>query len=184
MESSPYYLYHPYCAKRIHNKLPKVKIIILLRNPIDRAYSNYKMERKKGKEVSDTFQEALDKEYDRIKSLEKNFDDEDFVFLHQNFSYFQRGLYYEQVKRYFNYFDKDQILILKSENFFENPENVLKKIYDFLGVRKEMPDGMKSFKSSYEAIIPKKLFIFLVQKYKHDIHKLEQLIDLKFEWFE
>jgi hypothetical protein len=109
-EKTPTYLFSIDAAERIQKDLPNVKLICLLRNPTDRAISHYFMEVRKG-DRSNT--EAL---------------------LDERRVYKKGGLYLDQLKRYETYLKKNQLLILSSEEFFANPEKILKQVFNFLGV--------------------------------------------------
>lgn len=135
-EASPYYFFNPLAAKRIFEALPKMKLILLLRNPVDRAYSQYHHEFKIGFESSRNFEEALSLEEQRLKGeAEKisnagNYDGLD----HRHHSYFSRGIYADQLARWKKYFPEERILILKSEDFFENPQKEFDKVCLFLKI--------------------------------------------------
>lgn len=98
-EISADYLYHPICRKRIRKHFDKLKFIIILRNPIERAYSNYWMECSRGNETR-PFKEAIGREIGRIKNG---------LFEKDTFSYLQRGLYYSQIIRYMETFPRISI---------------------------------------------------------------------------
>ncbi|MFO0792859.1 MAG: sulfotransferase [Candidatus Brocadiaceae bacterium] len=127
-EISPHYLYHPFCCERIRKHLNNLNFIIMLRNPIDRAYSNYLMEVRRGRENL-SFKEAIEKEPERIKKG---------LFEKDTYSYVQRGFYYEQIKMYMDRFDDSRFLFLLSEDLKNNRETTMKQVYRFLGVDKEI----------------------------------------------
>lgn len=124
-EITPYYLYHESAAQRIAKDLPNVKLIILLRNPIERTISQYNHSRRLGYEQLN-IEEALQKESQRLKSGGE--------YSHQKHSYLSRSKYNLQIKRYEQYFNKNQILILKSENFFKLEAECLTSISNFLNI--------------------------------------------------
>lgn len=140
-EASPYYLYHPHVPERVAKDLPEVKLIVLLRDPVDRAYSNYMLERKRNAEPLDTFSQVVAMETKRTEGdeeqmkLDPTFIGNDF----QRYSYMKRGLYGQQLQRWFTYFPKDRFLLLKSEDFFTEPKAILTRIYDFLEIEKVYP---------------------------------------------
>lgn len=123
---TPEYFYYEDVPTRILETLGKdIKIIILLRNPVDRAYSHYLMSKRRGYEEY-SFEDAVSIESERIKigDFEKN-----------HFSYITRGLYSEQIKRYQRIFSKENILILRFEDdFINNKEQTIRTILAFLGV--------------------------------------------------
>jgi hypothetical protein len=133
IDASPTYFSIPICAPRIRSDVPDVKIIILLRNPIDRAYSHYQMiVRNKNENLS--FEEAIKNESIRVTPLtEKNLKDPDYR-NYITYSYVRYGLYIEDLKRWYNLFPKNNILIIKSEDFEENTLNEYKKVCKFLNI--------------------------------------------------
>ncbi len=133
-EASPYYIYHPSVAKRVFESIPNSKIIILLRDPVQRAISHYKMEFNRGNE-SLSFEEAIKKEPKRLKDEYKKIESGQNSWEHQYHSYLDRGKYINQLKIWFKYFDKDKILIVKSEDLLSNTQFELEKIFKFLGIK-------------------------------------------------
>jgi GT2 family glycosyltransferase len=123
---TPEYLAYEEVPERIAKTLgTDIKIIIILRNPINRAYSHYLMSRRRGYE-DHSFEKAISLEEERIKQGD---------FERSHFSYISRGKYYEQVKRYIDTFSKENILILKFEDdFLQNREETITKVLNFLGV--------------------------------------------------
>ena len=99
--------------------VPKTQLIALLRNPIDRAYSHYQMQVKRGTEPR-SFEEAIEQ---------------------QHSSYVSRGIYVDQLLRWFEFFGKEQMLILKSEDFFERPVETLKVVLTFLDLPDWQPEA-------------------------------------------
>src|SRR5215204_2549869 len=118
-EATPSYLFDPPVAKRMAQVVPQARLIALLRNPIDRAYSHYQMQVKRGTESRD-FEEAIEQ---------------------QDSSYVPRGLYVDQLLRWSEFFSKEQMLILKSEDFFERPVETLKVVLDFLKLPDWQPEA-------------------------------------------
>jgi len=118
-EATPYYLFDPPVAERMAKIVPKAQLIALLRNPIDRAYSHYQMQVKRGTEPR-SFEEAIEQ---------------------QHSSYVSRGIYVDQLLRWFEFFSKEQMLILKSEDFFERPVETLKVVLTFLDLPDWQPEA-------------------------------------------
>jgi len=114
--------------------MPEVKMIALLRNPAERAISQYNHNKRQGNEDLPLY-EALISEESR---LQPSLDREDYTSLaYRHFSYQTRGLYKEQLERYFEHFSRDQLLIFPSEAFFSRPRDVLNQVYKFVGVDTE-----------------------------------------------
>jgi hypothetical protein len=132
-EASPYYFFHPACAARIHAALPDAKLIALLRNPADRAYSHYQHARRRGWEPLD-FEAALDAEPGRLddeartRPAETRFEG----MAHRRFSYTARGHYADQLARYFECFPRSSVLVLESEAYAREPARVLSEVLTFL----------------------------------------------------
>jgi hypothetical protein len=149
-EATPYYLPHPYAPRRVFELVPNVKLLALLRNPVDRAYSHYHHEVRIGVENL-SFEEALDEEQDRISGeLEKLLKNEHYrSFNFQNFSYLSRGIYINQLESWLRYFDQRQLLVLKSESFYENPVNTIKLVMNFLDLPDWKPNVNKKYHQSH-----------------------------------
>lgn len=145
-EATPYYIFHPHAPQRISKTLPQVKLIALLRNPIDRAYSHYNHEVRHGTETL-SFKEAIEKEPERLQGeIERMLEDVNYhSFNHQHFSYLSRGIYIDQFEAWTSYFPKEQILVLKSENFFNDTPSVLKQIAEFLNLPNWELNAFKKF---------------------------------------
>jgi hypothetical protein len=132
-EASPYYSFYPHTPQRIFQKYPSMKLIFLVRNPIDRAYSHYYHERRLRIEPL-TFEGAISKENERLEGeLEKIMADGSYSsFNHQHYAYISRGIYIDQLCAWFSTFPRTQILVLKSEDLFSLPQQILSRALDFL----------------------------------------------------
>ena len=136
-EASAYYLFHPHVPKRVAKLLPHVKLIAMLRNPVDRAYSQYNFEVDLGRETL-PFEDAIEREEERIsKEKEKMLADESYVsFDYSRYSYLSRGIYADQLQTWMSLFPKKQFLMLKSEDFYADPVNALEQTSKFLNLPK------------------------------------------------
>jgi Sulfotransferase domain len=134
-EASPYYLAHPHAPFRIAEALPDVKLIALLRDPVERAYSHYQHELARGFETL-SFEEAIEDEPRRLEGeLEKMRADPTYnSFSYQHHTYLTRGRYAEQLETWYSLFPKRQILVLTSEEFFADPDRIYRRVLGFLGV--------------------------------------------------
>lgn len=135
-EASPYYLAHPHAASRIARDLPGVKILVVLRNPVDRAYSHYIHERALNREPYASFAEAIAHEQERIAGEEERMlaDPAYYSYAHQNYSYVARGRYIEQIERLFELFSRDRVRIVSSERLSQEPATVYAEMLAFLGL--------------------------------------------------
>src|SRR5437588_2435045 len=162
-EGTPYYILYPHAPKRAFEILPHVKIIALLRNPVERAYSQYWIEVKAGYETL-SFEEAIKTEQERIAGeLEKMLQDENYYgHSFRHFSYLTRGIYVDQLQNWLRYYPKEQLLTLKSEDLYSKPAETMQKTLKFLGVaqgelNKEYKNYRRPSKKGYrnQAVPPK-----------------------------
>src|SRR5437660_4703703 len=132
-ESSPYYLFYPHAPKRISELVPQAKLIVLLRNPVDRAYSHHWLGTLEGKETL-PFEEAIQREEERMAGEhEKILADEHYEsFNHRFFSYLARGIYVDQLQHWMNFYPKEQFLILKSEDLYKDTAAVVQQALEFI----------------------------------------------------
>ena len=122
-EVSPSYLYIPQAPSRIKKYIPEAKLIVILRNPIDRAYSNFSGLTKVGREPNADFLQAVKEEDLRIA--------ENWA---PTWHYINNGFYYVQLKRYFDLFDRERFKIYLFEDWISNTIEVLQDIFTFIGV--------------------------------------------------
>ncbi len=132
-ESSPYYMFHPLAAERIRRDLPGVKLVVLLRDPVERAYSAHAHELARGYET-EPFARALELEPSRLAGeVERIMADPGYVsHAHQHQAYRARGQYVEQLERLASRFGRDRIQVVDSGDFFTEPEPAYKAVLDFL----------------------------------------------------
>jgi len=183
-EASPYYIFHPHVPKRISKIIPKVKLIVLLRNPVDRAYSHYYHEVRIGVEHL-SFEEAIQKESERLKGeVKKILSDENyFSFNYIHYSYLARGVYIKQLQTWFQFFPREQFLIIKTENFFRNPSSVYKQILEFLELPIWEPDRYEDSHNKYPPM-DIKIRKFLKDFFKPYNKQLYELLGTDFKWDE
>lgn len=134
-ESSPYYMFHPLAADRIAEDLPGIKIIVLLRDPVERAYSAHAHELARGYEDQD-FETALALEDSRLEGeTERLIADPSYrSHSHQHHGYLNRGRYIEHLLRLEKVFGRDRMHVVDSHRFFEDPEPVYDGVLEFLGL--------------------------------------------------
>ena len=125
-EASTWYLCHPDAPNRIRHYIPDVKLIAILRNPVDRAFSGYMHLVKQGREPLASFKDALAQEEKRINA--------GWEYL---WHYKQMGLYAKQIKRYKKEFEYSQLKIFLYEDLDNSPEKVLKEVFSFLEIEND-----------------------------------------------
>jgi hypothetical protein len=121
-EASHSYLYEPRAAAEIKRFIPGAKLIAILRNPVDRAYSHFLHMVRNGTEPLDDFAQALQEDEVRVHS-ERTFQD-----------YIGRGLYYNQLKRYFGTFPREQVRVYLYEDLSGAPISTVQDAFRFLEV--------------------------------------------------
>jgi len=168
-EATPIYMYWNQSIKRIWEYNSKIKLIILLRNPIDRAYSHWNMEYSKGKEKL-AFFEAIQKESERCKIASP--------YKHRVYSYIDRGYYTKQLKEVQKYFPKDQILILKQEELIQNHQKALDKITLFLDISKfNFIELHNVHTGGYKDSMNNKNYQYLHNIFREEIKSLEKMLN-------
>jgi hypothetical protein len=158
-EATPDYLFDPRVPKRASELLPDAKIIVLLRNPVERAYSQYRHNLRKGTEWL-PFEEALAQEADRIgPALEKLRACPEAPASKSllRYSYVERGRYASQLLRWKAFVDDDRLLVIKSENLFRDPRAVFLEVQKFLGLRVWSPKAFRNYSFEGSRPIPKKI---------------------------
>lgn len=137
IDASAGYLFDPHAPERAAAVLPHAKLVALLRNPVDRAYSHYQASvRKKLEPLS--FEEAVAAEPVRLaEELRQHLHDGDFPTMNLRcFSYLARGVYVDQLKAWRAFFPSAQLLILRSEDFRADPSRTLDRVIDYLQLQR------------------------------------------------
>ena len=185
-EASGAYLQNPHAPRRIHNLNPNMKLILLMRNPIDRAFSHYKRKVKNGSEKL-SFEEVIEQEQSRIKGeMERMENDENYYSpIYHSLAYLTTGLYAIRLKRWLKYFSLKQILILENSELQREPEKVYDKTIEFLGLPKWKLSNFRKFskqdlKLDMDPQTRKKLLEFC----KPHNEELYSLIGRRFDWDE
>lgn len=134
-DASPYYLFHPAAPQRAAGLLPDARLIALVRNPVDRAFSHYQHNVGLGVEKL-SFDDALDAEESRLAGEEDRLADDPGYSspAHRRFSYVARGRYEPQVARWLRCYGPDALKVIVSEEFFADPGRTLDDLADFLGL--------------------------------------------------
>lgn len=183
-EATPYYIFHPLAAQRIARHLPEAKLIVLLRNPVDRAYSHYSHMVKVGREPL-SFEQALEKEEERLSGeVDKIIADSLYsTFKHLHYSYQARGHYAEQLQKLYGLFPRENILILNSEELYSQPANVMSTAFSFLGLPLNASGSYEVFKQgTYKAGMDPLTRQKLVDHFRPYNQHLYDLLGLKFDW--
>jgi len=141
-ESSPYYMYHPHAAARIAADLPHVKLLVLVRDPVERAHSQHAHEVARGYEAEADFARALALEPTRLRGVAGRMRDDRFhySFAHQHHAYRGRGEYARYLRELAGHVGRDRIHVVDSAHFFHEPRTVYDAVLDFLDLPR--PDAL------------------------------------------
>jgi hypothetical protein len=182
-EASPYYIFYPHAPRRIFETVPQVKLIVLLRNPVDRAYSHYHHQVTRGRETL-SFEQAIEAEPQRLSGeLEKIMADEHYISFNQaHFSYLARGIYVDQLKAWSNLFPLEQLLILNSEAFFADPATTYRQVVAFLNAPESILQSAKKRNvGSYQKMSPATRQR-LVEYFRPHNQRLFEYLGTSFNW--
>lgn len=182
-EASGYYIFHPQAPARIARDLPNVKIIAMLRDPIERAYSAWKHESARGfDDVS--FEEAIQSEEDRTRGeRHRMMSDPSYEsFAYRHYSYVARGNYAVQLREYYDRFPSDSIHIIYSESLFLDPDGELARLAEFLDVERFSGTGFDQHNARPSGPMPGRSREILEGLYAGQSDQLEALVGLRPPW--
>jgi hypothetical protein len=136
-EATPYYLYHPLAPARAHSVVPEAHILVVLRDPVERAYSHYK-ERCANDTEPLSFAAAVAAEDDRLAGEEQRIVAEPgyVSFAHRHCSYADQGRYAPMLERWFAAYGRDRVHVEISEEMYADPQATLDRVTDRLGIRR------------------------------------------------
>ena len=180
---TPFYIYNKISVERIFKAFPNSKIIAVLRNPIDRAYSHYHLSKRAGV-VTKSFDDVVKEDMKKIKLYEgtnEKLTDYYFKDVGQN-SYLARGFYAEQLKSWFKIFNKNNILIISSENLATKTQNTLDIIFKFLNLEPEKISNLEKVNVAKYPPMSDNIRKELVDYFSKHNENLFNLINLKFDW--
>ena len=177
------YLFNSEVPKRIFDLIPEVKIIICLRNPVNRAYSHYNdLGVRLGNEKR-TFDEAVKVEIESIKNMDSLVENSKYGFEDRLYQYVSRGIYLEHLKIWMKTFPKKQFFIVKTEELNKTPEIVLYNIFEFLSLSKFDKINIKErYNVSKYKPMNESTRNLLNEFFKIHNQHLEEYLKIKFGW--
>jgi hypothetical protein len=184
VDASPYYLAHPLVPERAAQLLPDVKLLALLRNPVDRALSHYQHEVRQGRETL-SFPEAITAEPERLAGEEERLRTEPgyYSFNHHRYSYMRRGVYVEQLRRWVQHFPRSQLLVLQSERLFRDPAGITAAVQQFLGLSPHTLGRYDTFYAGkYERAMPEDLKTRLTKYFEPHNEELFRWLGERYDW--
>jgi hypothetical protein len=182
-EGSPYYVFHPLAPARIAEVLPTCRSILILRDPVERAHSQYQHEFARGFETL-PFEEALQREEERLLGEEDRMiaDPGYYSFSHQHHSYVARGMYRLQIERWLRYFPREQLMVIRSADLFTDPDPIVRAVERFLGIREaSLPPYDKMNAHSYASMSARSR-AFLESRFRDPDRELADLLGHDLGW--
>jgi len=183
-EASPYYLFHPLAPARVQHTVPKARLIVLLRNPVDRAYSNYWERRGSAAECLPTFEAAIDAEDQRLRGETERIrtDPGYYSFHHDWHSYLARGRYVEQLSQWLDRFGRDQLLVLPFEDLRANANGAYRSVQEFLSLPVVEPPRLAHHNKLPVPPMSAATRARLVEYYRPFNARLTELLGTPFDW--
>jgi Sulfotransferase domain len=184
IDASPYYIFHPLAPERAARLLPDVRLVAILRNPIERAFSHYQHEVRDGRETL-SFAEAIAREDERLGDEEERLrrDPAYYSYNHHRYAYVRRGRYLEQLTRWTRHYPRSRLLVLQSERLFREPAAVCAELYQFLGLR---PHGLGEYpafyQGNYERALAPELRACLATEFESHNRALYEWLGEAYDW--
>ncbi len=182
-EASPSYLFHPLAHERARAVVPDARLLVVLRNPADRAYSQYQHEVALGREPL-SFEDALAAEEERTRGEVERIVADPRAFSHEwwDHTYAARGLYADQLERWLAVFPRDQLLVVTSDELGERPAEAYASILSFLGAAPhELNAYPRVFDRDYAPMRPETREK-LITRFAEPNRRLEELLGRELGW--
>jgi hypothetical protein len=182
-EASPSYVFHPLAPQRVQEVVPEARLIVLVRNPVDRALSQYNHEVALGRERL-PFEEALDAEEERLRGEDDRMAADPRYFSREWWShtYKARGRYAEQLDRWLAVFPREQLLVLPSDDLGSDPARAHAKVLEFLGAPPQRLDSYpRVYEREYEPMRPETRER-LVAEFEEPNRRLYELLGRDLGW--
>lgn len=183
-EASPYYMVHPHAPRRIRDFRPDIRLIAILRNPVDRSYSHYQHQVRNHREPL-SFEDAIAAEDERLDGeVARMLADPGYHSrAHRRHSYLSRSRYAEHLEVWLSLFDPDQILVLSSEAMFADPGFALRAVTTFLGLpSRDLGRYRRYMPGSYTKPMRPATRRTLVDYFRPHNQRLFELLGASFPW--
>lgn len=140
-EATPYYLAHPHAPERVAGTAPDARLIALLRDPVDRAYSHYHHQ-VRAKIEPFTFEDAIDAEEERVGDDLRRLhaDPSHRGAAHHTYGYVSAGMYADQLERWFRFVPRERLLIMRSEDLYADPGTAFRRVVEHIGLPQWQPE--------------------------------------------
>ena len=181
-EASPSYLLNPHSARRIKQTVPNVKLIVSLRDPVERAFSHYRHMVRSQKE-SRPFDQAIRAHTAMSEEWRKVLSDENYPDMTlRDYSYVLRGYYLDQIKRYLNLFDRTDLHVILYDDIVSDTQAVMNNLCDFLGLERFQFDVHKHFNVGINGQIPQSARDALALTYREANTELFKFLGRRAAW--
>jgi hypothetical protein len=183
LESAGYYMFHPLAPARIAKDLPDARLIVMLRDPVERIHSAHKHETARGFET-EPLERALELEDERLEGeVDRMLLDPRYAsYAHRHHAYVRRGHYAEQVQNLFELFGRDQVHVMFSEEFLSDPEPHYKELLDFLDLPVVMPPSFDEWNARPGGSLDPALAERLRAHFAPHDRDLEDLLGRRLPW--
>lgn len=171
-EATPRYLVHPGADERLRALCPSAKLIVLLRNPAERALSHYFFLYGKDAPLSE-FRESVEREVDVIASGAPDDGAK---------AYLRRGLYVEQLERWLRLFPREQLLVLQSERFLAERRETVARVQQFLALREVLEEEYRRLHATSYPELDPSLRSWLSEFFQPHNERLYQLLSERYDW--
>ena len=168
--------------QNMHETIPNPKLILVLRNPVDRTYSHYQHSTRRGIKTKIPFRDLLNRDletYERIKNEDNGIINKEFLWN----SYIGPSIYAKLIKEWLKYFSLDQLLIFSTEELKKNHRDVFSRIHDFLNIKDEEIDTVTKHNTGGDYTpLDSDLRQKLINFFKPHNEELFNIINQKFDW--
>jgi hypothetical protein len=186
-EGSPYYLFHPAVPGRVRAALPRARLVVLLRDPVERALSHFRHERKWGFEPEESFERAWALEAERLARVGDLSAPGAFDEHHNHHSYAARGDYAPQLAAWLEHYPASQLLVIRSEDLFSRPSEVMGRLFRFLDLPQVNLGGFPALnrtRRTPQTESERAVRARLVEHFRPRVSALEQLLGRSMGWAE
>lgn len=180
-EATPIYMFHPYVAERVKSALPTRKFIVILRDPVDRAFAHYNMACQKGFEELN-FEDALMAEKARVTEGLNELEHSNYSLKYQRYSYVSRGLYADQLKRWCRYHDTETLHVTFYEDLIKNTAQSYAEICSFLNIRPEDSFTLPHHNAHHYSPMQDATRQMLTERFSRPNIELEEFLGRKLPW--
>ncbi len=182
-EAAPLYMFHPLAPGRVHDLMPRARLIVLLRDPVERAYSHWKERRTEGKEPLG-FAEALAAETERTAGERERLiaDPNLFSEAYDWHTYRARGRYLEHLSPWLDLFPREQLLILPSESLYRDPAGTYAGVLEFLDLPAHDLGRYEVYNDRKSSPMDAEVRAELTDYYRPHNEALAERLGMKFDW--